>query len=66
MGSINIVVSVDNVSQDTNASQISDMISNIVERLTGNDASVTIYDNDGTSTSNPIYSYGSFKKAGKF
>ena len=56
MGQININIILDNIDPNLSAHEVANLIENIIKQNTGiGDVRITTYDNDSSSSSNPIF-----------
>ena len=63
MGQLNINITLDNIDPNLDAQQVSAMVENIIKQTTGiDDIRVSIYDNDGSNSSNPIMAQNIMRK----
>lgn len=59
---LNITITLDNIPAEANVNDIADQIENMVASYTNLKTDVSIYDNDGVATSNPIMLHTTMKR----
>lgn len=59
---LNVTVNVKNVPDNIPADEIADVIEDVIRRFSGSSVTTSIYDNDGSSTQNPIMASNTLRK----
>ncbi len=59
---LNITVNINNVPDNIPADDIANVVESVVSRFTSSAVSTSIYDNDGSSTQNPIMASNMLRK----